>query len=69
MRETGTHLRDILAADPEIAARLPPEDLDRAFDPGPAVRAASGWIDRVAAETARVRAALSPDRYDGSGEP
>lgn len=59
VRETGTHLRDVLAADPDIAGHLPPADLARAFDPGPAVRAASGWVDRVAAEIARVRAALA----------
>ena len=30
--ETGEHLRDLLAADPEVAARVTPADLDRVFD-------------------------------------
>ena len=58
VRETGISLRDAVEQEPQLAGRLPPGDLDRAFDPGPAVAAASGWIDRVAAEVTRVRAAL-----------
>ncbi len=58
VRTEAIGLRTALETDPEAGARLSGPDLDAIFDPGPAVRAAAGWIDRVAAEVTRVRATL-----------
>ncbi|MGH2607625.1 MAG: 3-carboxy-cis,cis-muconate cycloisomerase [Tepidiformaceae bacterium] len=49
VRTNGTHLRDELLADSEVAARIPTDALDRALDPAAAVGAASSHIDRVLA--------------------
>ena len=62
VRESGRTLRevlgDMLGENPDVAAALAPEDLDAAFDPGPAVAASAAWIDRVTPEIERIRAAL-----------
>ncbi|HUL15584.1 MAG TPA: 3-carboxy-cis,cis-muconate cycloisomerase [Terriglobales bacterium] len=43
------HLREILAADPELSALLPPADLDLLFDPASYLGSADPFIDRVLA--------------------
>ncbi|WP_375459228.1 adenylosuccinate lyase family protein [uncultured Enterovirga sp.] len=59
VREAGVMLREAVERDPDFAGRFSSADLDAAFDPGPSVAAAAGWIDRVTAEVARVRATLT----------
>ena len=59
VREEGRDLRAILAEDPAVAEALGPGGLDDVFDPGPAVRAAAGWIDRALDAVAAARSALA----------
>jgi adenylosuccinate lyase len=47
--EERTSFRDLLAADPEVTARLTPSELDECFDPGYELRNMSVIFDRVAA--------------------
>ncbi len=61
VRDTGAHLRDVLVDDPAVTRHLSPAEIEAAFDPGPAVSAADGWIGRVAAAVASVRDGLEPD--------
>jgi 3-carboxy-cis,cis-muconate cycloisomerase len=46
VRVTGTPLREVLAADPDVAGALEPAALDAAFDIAPAAEAAALWTDR-----------------------
>ena len=62
VRETGSSLRAVLAADPVVAEALTPAELDAAFDIGPSVRAAGAWVDGALAAIADARAGLSIPR-------
>jgi hypothetical protein len=50
----------VIETEPATAGLLTAEDLDSAFDTGPAVRAAALWVDRATAEVERIRAGLAP---------
>jgi 3-carboxy-cis,cis-muconate cycloisomerase len=51
-RAEGRHLREVLAADPEVGKRLPAAELASLFDPQLYLRAAAELIDRVLAARA-----------------
>ena len=60
VRETGRTLREVIETEPATAGLLTADELESAFDIGPAVWAAASWVDRATAETERVRAGLAP---------
>jgi 3-carboxy-cis,cis-muconate cycloisomerase len=45
----GRHLRDVLAADPRVAAQLKAADLDRLLDPRHYTGQSAAWVERVLA--------------------
>jgi 3-carboxy-cis,cis-muconate cycloisomerase len=55
-REEGRPLRDVLAAEPALAAHLPAAELAGLFDPRNAVGAAAALVDRALATHARISA-------------
>ena len=46
-RESGKHLREVLAENPKVAQQLNSAELDRLFDPKNYLGASGDWIDRV----------------------
>jgi 3-carboxy-cis,cis-muconate cycloisomerase len=50
-RQSGKHLRDVLAKDKAIVAHLPAADLDRLFAPENYLGAAEEFVDRVLSQT------------------
>jgi 3-carboxy-cis,cis-muconate cycloisomerase len=48
--ETGTHLREVLRADPRVAAELSPARLDQLLDPERYTGLAGAFVDRVVAQ-------------------
>jgi 3-carboxy-cis,cis-muconate cycloisomerase len=61
VRETGRTLREVIETEPGTAGLLSAEDLDEAFDIGPAVKAAAVWVDCATAELERIRMGLAPE--------
>ena len=66
VRATGLDLRQVVEADPAIAGRLGPVELDAAFDAMPAVRAAGGWVGRAVRDADSVRASIERSATTGS---
>ena len=58
VRTSGLSLPDVLRTDPELSRDIPAEILASAFDPTPAVDAATPWVDRALDEITRVRERL-----------
>ena len=58
---TGRALRELLGADPEVARRLSPAELDAAFDPRHALR----WTDAIFARVLGTRGARRTPRQRG----
>jgi 3-carboxy-cis,cis-muconate cycloisomerase len=46
-RESGKHLREVLAENPKVAQQLNSTELDRLFDPKNYLGASGDWVDRV----------------------
>src|SRR3954452_15468304 len=55
VRDTGAHLRDVLADDPTLAGPETGALLDAAFDLTPSVAAAAAWTDRALLAADQIR--------------
>ncbi|MYZ49960.1 class-II fumarase/aspartase family protein [Propylenella binzhouense] len=66
VRRDGCTLRDALLSDPALSAAALRDAVEAAFDPGPAIRAAANWVDRVAADCEGLRARLGAPAQDAS---
>jgi 3-carboxy-cis,cis-muconate cycloisomerase len=62
---TGTHLRDVLAADGAVTAHLSPADLGRLLDPQRYTGASDAFVDRVLKHGPRGRAHPPDSVTDG----
>ena len=59
VRDSGAHLRDVLAGDPALAGPEAGALLETAFDLTPSVAAAAAWTDRALLAADRIRARVS----------
>ncbi len=48
--QQGIHLRDVLAAEPQVSAELSPQELDQLLDPAHYLGLAREWVERAVAE-------------------